>query len=318
MAPGEDGFIRAPSSELDGTCNAPLAAQDASLPGNQPLSPGESLASVKTVRVTSATLQPVEAQVYQNSCDPSTSDAAIPRPPEVLPYVRTTPVLVGTIPGSVQSLPAAVASSDPAALSCLPTRPVDSRQTAELLGDYAYLLTPHPDRGCGYAEMLEKAEETVERDARYDVTFGSPLTTPERFAFDDGAKPDECQQFTVGTAEIARERLERIGTFPESTPPAECATNRCVREFAGLLGSSAPTSPSVDLTRAAAEAKLAYHAYLPSRDVDDLNVSITPPTGTGEDADTFSVSTRLAVPLSFNRQSTIVHVAHGKPEVDGD
>lgn len=319
-APDEEGIIRAPSFELERACQATGSAAVPAVPGEELLMPGESLATTKQFRVTTPSLppQPVESQAYQRTCDLAIGTSEIPHPPAVLQYQRTTPILVGTVPGELQPLPADLASADPAALGCFPTRSVDSARTAQLLGDYAYLLAPHPDRGCGYAELLEEAEATVERDSRYDVSFSPPATTPERFAFEDGTKPDACQQFTVGTPEIARERLELIGTFPESNPPAECASHRCVREFAGLVGSSPATSPSVDIARAVAEAKLAYHAYLPNREPDDLKVDIAPPTGAGDDADSFRVSTELTVPLSFSQQSTITHVARGKPEVDGD
>lgn len=318
VAPDQDGLIRAPSSELEAACNSPVKPTESTLPPKKPIMPGESVATVKRFRVTSSSQQPVESVAFKRSCDMADRASIIPRPPEVQPYQQTTPILVGTVAGQVQPLPADMAASNPEALACFPTRLVDPQQTPRLLGDYAFLLTPHPDRGCGYDELLQAAQKTVEADSRFQLTFGSPQTTNERFAFDPNTKPDECQLFTVGTPELAPESLELIGTFSEATPPQECRTNRCVREFAGLLEPTVSPGPSVNIARAVAEAKVAYHAYLPNREPDDLIVSITQPTGTGDKAESFSVSTQLTVPLSFHRQSTIAHVAHGEAEVDGD
>jgi hypothetical protein len=90
-----------------------------------------------------------------------------------------------------------------------------------------------------------------------------------------------------------------------------------MREFAGFAGTSETNPPRVNIAAAIAEAKAATRAYLPNSQPEDLQIEITPSSADTATPVTYRVTTQMTVPLSFNRSSMVVHVAHGKREVAG-
>jgi len=261
--------------------------------------------------------KPAESKSWQQSCDPNSEKARVARPVAVTPYAQVTPVLVSTVDGQLQSLPAQGPGTTQQSLSCFPTRELSpSRDTniySALLRDYAYILSPHPDKGCAYEGILMSAKNQVEKDPRYQATVGSPITTG-RFELPSGSKPDACTPFTVGTSTVDKDSLHLIGTFPKTAPPPECADGNCVTEFVGFSRDTSTDEPSLNLQQAVNEAEAAALAYLPNRSREDLTVTITPPSRSTIGPKTYEVTTSMTVPLSFGRKSAITHVSHGQAE----
>lgn len=317
IPPSGTGIIRASPGALTTACGATTSTSDAVLPSGTTLAVGEALATTKTVRVMAAPGVPAESSSWQQSCDGNREKDRVSMPDAALSYQQVTPILVGTIESQLQSLPPQSSSTTQQSLSCLPTRELSPRlHTAlysSLLGDYRYLLSPHPDKGCSYSEILTGAKQLVEKDPRYQATVGSP-TVAGRFEFPEGTQPDACTPFTVGTSSVKKESLRLIGTFPETAPPSECSDGTCVREFVGFSGSTSTEAPGVNLQQAVSEAEAAALAYLPTRSREDLTVTITPPSRSTIGPKTYQITTVMEVPLSIGTKSTITHVAHGQME----
>jgi hypothetical protein len=315
--PNRSGIISGSPNLFSEACNSLLSTAPATLPAGTTLTAGEAFATVKTIRIMSSGGVRAESKSWQQSCDPISEKARIPRPVAVTPYRQVTPVLVGTIDGQLQSLPAQGPGATQESLSCFPTREIspsrDPNIYSALLGDYAYILSPHPDKGCAYEGVLMSAKNQVEKDPRYQATVGSPVTAG-RFELPSGSKPDACTPFTVGTSTVDKDSLHLIGTFPETAPPPECADGNCSREFAGFSSDTSTDEPSLNLQQAVSEAEAAALAYLPNRSREDLTVTITPPSRSTIGPKTYEVTTAMTVPLSFGRKSAITHVAHGQAE----
>jgi hypothetical protein len=315
--PNTNGIITGSPDSLSNACNSSSSTTPASLPAGTSLTAGEAFATVKTFRIMAGAGKPAESKSWQQSCDPNSEKARVARPVAVTPYAQVTPVLVSTVDGQLQSLPVQSAGTTQQSLSCFPTRELSpSRDTniySALLRDYAYILSPHPDKGCAYEGILMSAKNQVEKDPRYQATVGSPITTG-RFELPSGSKPDACTPFTVGTSTVDKDSLHLIGTFPKTAPPPECADGNCVTEFVGFSRDTSTDEPSLNLQQAVNEAEAAALAYLPNRSREDLTVTITPPSRSTIGPKTYEVTTSMTVPLSFGRKSAITHVSHGQAE----
>jgi len=315
--PNISGIITGSPDSLSNACNSSSSTTPASLPTGTSLTAGEAFATVKTFRIMAGAGKPAESKSWQQSCDPNSEKARVARPVAVTPYAQVTPVLVSTVDGQLQSLPVQSAGTTQQSLSCFPTRELSpSRDTniySALLRDYAYILSPHPDKGCAYEGILMSAKNQVEKDPRYQATVGSPITTG-RFELPSGSKPDACTPFTVGTSTVDKDSLHLIGTFPKTAPPPECADGNCVTEFVGFSRDTSTDEPSLNLQQAVNEAEAAALAYLPNRSREDLTVTITPPSRSTIGPKTYEVTTSMTVPLSFGRKSAITHVSHGQAE----
>jgi hypothetical protein len=315
--PNTNGIITGSPDSLSNACNSSSSTTPASLPAGTSLTAGEAFATVKTFRIMAGAGKPAESKSWQQSCDPNSEKARVARPVAVTPYAQVTPVLVSTVDGQLQSLPVQSAGTTQQSLSCFPTRELSpSRDTniySALLRDYAYILSPHPDKGCAYEGILMSAKNQVEKDPRYQATVGSPVTAG-RFELPSGSKPDACTPFTVGTSTVDKDSLHLIGTFPKTAPPPECADGNCVTEFVGFSRDTSTDEPSLNLQQAVNEAEAAALAYLPNRSREDLTVTITPPSRSTIGPKTYEVTTSMTVPLSFGRKSAITHVSHGQAE----
>jgi len=317
IQPNSSGIITGSPDSLSSACNSSSSTTLASLPAGTSLTAGEAFATVKTVRIMAGAGKPAESNSWQQSCEPNSEKAGVARPVAVTSYAQVTPVLVGTVEGQLQSLPVQSAGATQQSLSCFPTREIspsrDPNIYSALLGDYAYILSPHPDKGCAYEGILMSAKNQVEKDPRYQATVGSPVAAG-RFELPSGTKPDACTPFTVGTSTVDKDSLHLIGTFPKTAPPPECADGNCVTEFVGFSRDTSTDEPSLNLQQAVNEAEAAALAYLPNRSREDLTVTITPPSRSTIGPKTYEVTTSMTVPLSFGRKSAITHVSHGQAE----
>ena len=229
---------------------------------------------------------PAESKLWQQSCDLDAEKRRVAPPAEVGAYPRTAPVRVGTVDGQLQSLPVQSAAITQESLSCLPARELSpslhGNIYSTLLGDYSYLLSPHPDKGCAYAGLLSGAKQQVDKDPRYQATVGGPVVA---------------------------------GRFEIPAGPAECSDGTCTRELVGFSGNNSSNEPSVNIQQAVSEAEAAALAYLPKRSREDLIITVTPPSRSTIGPKTYQVTTSMKVPLSFGRKSSAVtHVAHGQAE----
>ena len=274
-------------------------------------------ATVTTKRVTAPnTTTPITATAPRTTCAAAPTISRNKFPAEVQSYAVVTPIDHGAIAGTFADIPSSAASQPQDSLACLPTRELTNDEEPNILKGYAFLTTPHRDLGCARPTTLAAAKAQVEQDARYRVTFGSPLVTG-RFAFSEGTTPDSCTPHTVSTPEISPKDLLDLGVFPEPSMPPQCTATQCMREFAGFAGTSETNPPRVNIAAAIAEAKAATRAYLPNSQPEDLQIEITPSSADTATPVTYRVTTQMTVPLSFNRSSMVVHVAHGKREVAG-
>ncbi len=274
-------------------------------------------ATVVTKRITAPrTTTPITATAARTTCISAPTISRDKFPAEVQSYAVVNPIDMGTVADAFADLPASAAGQPRESLACLPNRELTNQEEPSILKSYAFLTTPHRDLGCALPKTLASAKAHVEQDARYQVNFSSPVVTG-KFAFSDGTTPDSCTPHTISTPEISPKNTLDLGVFPEPTMPPQCATTQCVREFVGFSSTSETGPPSANIAAAISEAKAATKAYLPNAKPEDLQIQITPSSGGTGAPIKYEVTTRMTVPLSFQRRSTVEHVAHGKSEFAG-